>query len=160
MWFVYYYSSCLIHTLQDNRMITPMPLKVYICGYTNLFRKQINKNSTQTVCISRVIDLISPLLHDAPSAFCEAGVQKDFQHNLRISVGCPCLLDFTCLHLVKRLFTLFPETSPDSKVHKVHGANMGPTGPRWAPCWLHELYYLGPLSERGSQYQHQYLFFY
>ena len=30
--------------------------------------------------------------------------------------------------------------SPDSKVH---GANTGPTGPRWTPCWPHELYYLG-----------------
>ena len=29
---------------------------------------------------------------------------------------------------------------PDSKVH---GANLGPTGPRWAPCWPHELYFLG-----------------
>ena len=25
---------------------------------------------------------------------------------------------------------------PDSKVH---GAHLGPAGPRWAPCWLHEL---------------------
>ena len=31
-------------------------------------------------------------------------------------------------------------TQPDSKFH---GANMGPTGPRWAPCWPHELCYLG-----------------
>ena len=29
---------------------------------------------------------------------------------------------------------------PDSKVH---GANMGLTGPRWAPCWPHELCCLG-----------------
>ena len=29
---------------------------------------------------------------------------------------------------------------PDSKVH---GAHLGPTGPRWAPCWPHELCYLG-----------------
>ena len=24
-----------------------------------------------------------------------------------------------------------------------HGAHLGPTGPRWAPCWLHERCYLG-----------------
>ena len=24
-----------------------------------------------------------------------------------------------------------------------HGAHLGPTGPRWAPCWPHELCYLG-----------------
>ena len=24
-----------------------------------------------------------------------------------------------------------------------HGALLGPIGPRWAPCWLHELCYLG-----------------
>ena len=29
-----------------------------------------------------------------------------------------------------------------------HGAHMGPTGPRWAPCWPHELCYLGiPFSQ-------------
>ena len=26
---------------------------------------------------------------------------------------------------------------------KVHGAQLGPTGPRWAPCWPHEPCYLG-----------------
>ena len=26
-----------------------------------------------------------------------------------------------------------------------HGAHLGPTGPRWAPCWLHELCFLGIL---------------
>ena len=26
-----------------------------------------------------------------------------------------------------------------------HGAHLGPTGPRWAPCWPHELCYLGPI---------------
>ena len=29
---------------------------------------------------------------------------------------------------------------PDSKVH---GPTWGPTGPRWVPCWPHELCYLG-----------------
>ena len=29
---------------------------------------------------------------------------------------------------------------PDSKIH---GAHLGPTGPRWAPCWSYELCYLG-----------------
>ena len=24
-----------------------------------------------------------------------------------------------------------------------HGAQLGPTGPRWAPCWPRELCYLG-----------------
>ena len=24
-----------------------------------------------------------------------------------------------------------------------HGAHLGPTGPRWAPCWSHEICYLG-----------------
>ena len=33
-----------------------------------------------------------------------------------------------------------PRIYPDSKVH---GAHLGPTGPRWAPCWPHELCYLG-----------------
>ena len=29
-----------------------------------------------------------------------------------------------------------------------HGAHLGPTGPRWAPCWPHELCYLGTHSRR------------
>ena len=27
--------------------------------------------------------------------------------------------------------------------YKIHGAHLGPTGPRWTPCWPHELCYLG-----------------
>ena len=33
-----------------------------------------------------------------------------------------------------------PVNIPESKVH---GTHLGPTGPRWAPCWPHELCYLG-----------------
>ena len=33
--------------------------------------------------------------------------------------------------------------APDSKVPwGQHGAHLGPTGPRWAPCWPHEFCYL------------------
>ena len=28
-----------------------------------------------------------------------------------------------------------------------HGAHLGPTGPRWAPCWPHEPCYLGNLED-------------
>ena len=28
-----------------------------------------------------------------------------------------------------------------------HGAHLGPTGPRWTPCWPHELCYLGYSSD-------------
>ena len=37
-----------------------------------------------------------------------------------------------------------PHTHLDDS--KVHGAIMGPTGPRWAPCWPHELCYLGGVA--------------
>ena len=46
---------------------------------------------------------------------------------------------------------------PDSKIHGAnvgqgscgqHGAHLGPGGPRWAPCWPHELCYLGCLPWR------------
>ena len=30
-----------------------------------------------------------------------------------------------------------------------HGAHLGPTGPRWAPCWTHELCYRGGSSICG-----------
>ena len=44
------------------------------------------------------------------------------------------------------LLTYSPQCSPVA-VHicpysKVQGAHLGPTGPRWAPCWPHELCYL------------------
>ena len=36
------------------------------------------------------------------------------------------------------------EKYPDSKVYGgQHGAHLGPTGPRWVPCWPHESCYLG-----------------
>ena len=31
-----------------------------------------------------------------------------------------------------------------------HGAHLGPTGPRWAPCWPQELCYLGLFGESSS----------
>ena len=37
---------------------------------------------------------------------------------------------------------------PDSKVH---GAHLGPTGPSWAPCWPHELCYLGRLLTKDNR---------
>ena len=37
---------------------------------------------------------------------------------------------------------------PDSKVH---GAHLGPTEPRWAPCWPHELCYLGCFTKTRSR---------
>ena len=39
-----------------------------------------------------------------------------------------------------RVLGVFCKVNPDSKVH---GGQYGPTGPRWAPCWSHELCYLG-----------------
>ena len=42
---------------------------------------------------------------------------------------------------------LFENVDPDSKVH---GANMGPTGPRWAPGWSHELCY--PCRQEDGSY--------
>ena len=48
------------------------------------------------------------------------------QRNTSIHLWCP-----DCHHF---------ESIPDSKVH---GAHLGPTGPRWAPWWPHELCYLG-----------------
>ena len=37
--------------------------------------------------------------------------------------------------------------TPDIKVHGANmGPNLGPVGPRWAPCWPHEPCYQGPHS--------------
>ena len=37
-------------------------------------------------------------------------------------------------------------TGPSLIAWGQHGAHLGPTGPRWAPCWPHELCYLGCLT--------------
>ena len=34
-----------------------------------------------------------------------------------------------------------------------HGAQLGPRGPRWAPCWPHELCYLGTLLHASHLWQ-------
>ena len=52
----------------------------------------------------------------------------------------PCMWAMECLSVV------FWRKFPDSKVH---GAHLGPTGPRWAPCWCHELCYLGGFCYNG-----------
>ena len=44
------------------------------------------------------------------------------------------------MHTVSTLLYFVMAQYLDSKVH---GAHLGPTGPRWAPCWPHELCYLG-----------------
>ena len=58
----------------------------------------------------------------------------------------PLVLNISCLYFLLFFITkraLLVETwthlYPDSKVHR---ANMGPTGPRWAPCRPNELCYL------------------
>ena len=32
-----------------------------------------------------------------------------------------------------------------------HGINLGPTGPRWTPCWPHELCYLSPSDKAALE---------
>ena len=46
---------------------------------------------------------------------------------------------------LKRQGLLLILRCPDSKVH---GAHLEPTGSRWAPCWPHELCYLGGAENR------------
>ena len=42
--------------------------------------------------------------------------------------------------------------APDSKAH---GAHLGPTGPRWAPCRPHELCYLGQWGTNCIKWWHK-----
>ena len=48
--------------------------------------------------------------------------------------GVPDLLCYVIASLIARF--IGPTWGP-------YGAHLGPTGPRWAPCWPHELWYLG-----------------
>ena len=45
-------------------------------------------------------------------------------------------------------------TSPDCKVHGVHGTHLGPTGPRWVPCCPYEPCYLGDQCRRLQSVNH------
>ena len=45
--------------------------------------------------------------------------------------------------------------APDSSSWGQHGAHLGPTGPRWAPCWPHELCYLGRHATRNMNHHQQ-----
>ena len=49
------------------------------------------------------------------------------------------------VHVIGPVLPICPTHSKicDTPDSKVHGAHLGPTGPRWAPCWPHELCYLG-----------------
>ena len=47
------------------------------------------------------------------------------------------------LTILRHFMALYPEIFPDSNVH---GAHLGPVGPRWAPCRPHGPCYLGCLT--------------
>ena len=47
------------------------------------------------------------------------------------------------LKIVFKSYIKIPVINPD---RKVHGANLGPVGPRWAPCWPHEPCYQGTFT--------------
>ena len=78
---------------------------------------------------------------------------KPNKHDKHIGDGQPnnntCKYNGKLIHL--------KETFPDSKVH---GAHLGPVGPRWAPCWPHELWYQGylvyPWARVRNNYQPSY----
>ena len=51
---------------------------------------------------------------------------------------------YTSSHYKIRLCNGNPYTYPEKRSSwGQHGAHLGPTGPRWAQCWSHELGYLG-----------------
>ena len=52
----------------------------------------------------------------------------------------------------KEIFHQANFINPDCKVH---GANMGPVGPRWAPCWPHEPCYQGTYVSDWMHVIHQ-----
>ena len=47
---------------------------------------------------------------------------------------------------ITRFSNVHNSKSPDSKVH---GAHLGPLGPRWAPCWPYEPCYQGGFISKG-----------
>ena len=58
-----------------------------------------------------------------------------------------------CLQAFQHRLVLWQlQSHPDSKIHEaIIGAHLGPTGPRWAPCWPHELCYLGSDDQVWAQ---------
>ena len=72
----------------------------------------------------------------------EARISNCIKHN---SLGCSYwsisqTQEYTWGCVYMRSMSVVCRNDSDSKVH---GAHLGLTGPRWAPCWPHELCYLG-----------------
>ena len=65
----------------------------------------------------------------------------------KTSTGWQYVLRYNFLMSVSIIFLTYEMMIDDIHDSKIHGTNMGPhlgpTGPRWAPCWPHELCYLG-----------------
>ena len=65
--------------------------------------------------------------------------------NVQASVNRPlnnCIIFFSSTIVI--LFSnIFQQTPLIEGLRGQHGAHLGPTGPRWAPCWPHELCSLG-----------------
>ena len=59
----------------------------------------------------------------------------------RYPTGLPS--DMSMIHDIKTEYGDIPES-------KVHGAHLGPVGPRWAPCWPHEPCYQGLFGDNGD----------
>ena len=54
----------------------------------------------------------------------------------------PIICAPVCLDTVEKTASKVGRNSTNTNVYpdsKVHGAHVGPTGPRWVPCWPHEL---------------------
>ena len=62
---------------------------------------------------------------------------------LRLSFTDPLIYLYQETSLYPSVSGSLPIQGSDGPDNKVHGANMGPVGPRWAPCWPHEPRYQG-----------------
>ena len=115
-WYSYSYSSTNTRTQTRTHVMIK-----YLYSYSHILQVH-------------VLILIKPAI---ASALMAIGPYQSETHSLHLwlsQLG-------GCLQVGPSQVGMF-QNYPDSKVH---GANMGPTGPRWAPCWPHELCYLGSI---------------
>ena len=69
---------------------------------------------------------------------CQTGKRKSHWAAV-VWENCP---NRSCLCCIWLVWATFPNNTLIARFMGQHGAHLGLTGPRWAPCWLHELLFI------------------
>ena len=147
--FSYFYSSMMIHHLsQELQKHSKFPF----------FDNALNIDSHCNSCVWLWIMIVDTPVSAHPTPGCSRGHHWSLS-NRRSQHQQPQKLKFSA-HQFRPSSTHRCPSKKKSKYHhwflrdrpweqgswSQHGAHLGPKGPRWAPCWPHELCYLGDFA--------------